>query len=80
MDPDSTVPRNIAPQGARALSTAILACVQCGTVLWQARRGQKYCSGKCRAAASRTSQRSRIERDLLEVQRRIERVLRDIGK
>ena len=39
-------------EGARALSTASL-CAQCGVPLVGGRRHRKYCSGRCRAAASR---------------------------
>ncbi len=37
---------------ARALSTARL-CAQCGVLLVGGRRHRKYCSGRCRAQASR---------------------------
>ena len=52
-------------------------CAACGAFIGWPTPNQQYCSPKCRKAANRP--RSRLERDLLEVQRRIERLLRELG-
>lgn len=59
----------------RVLSGPPLACAACGSVIPATRAGQQYCSGRCRAAASRARRQSRMKTDLEELRRRIDVML-----
>jgi len=78
MAPDSIMPARLPEQAHVRPGAAI--CATCGQYLPFPKPRQRFCSGKCRAAASRQARSSRMLADLRELQRRLDVLVREMAR
>jgi predicted nucleic acid-binding Zn ribbon protein len=52
----------LAPQGERSATAGYLRCARCGVTFLPGRTDKRFCSDRCRAAASRDRQASKVRR------------------
>lgn len=67
----------IAPRGARAPLAGL--CQRCGTEIPYPHRGQRFCSGACRAASSRQGKTDALRRTLITLRGQIDTALQALG-
>jgi predicted nucleic acid-binding Zn ribbon protein len=67
-------------KGARAACGGYLRCVQCGAVFDAGRVDRRYCSGACRAAASRERKADKLAEQARELADLVGRLQRLTGR
>lgn len=75
---DSSIPPENAPPEAHVRLDGAVLCDSCGLLILKPTRGQRFCSGACRARASRTTKANRMRADLEELQRRLDAMIREL--